>query len=168
MKVVDGHRRSDRLRAAGLGDDVEVLPAQHLGADIGPDPLDPPLSFRRQVHAENDVVRPGQREITEQDGCRYPEPLRRAPPLPVAVQRREVDMSGRPAAAGGGIVDHIVMHQRAGVQQLQRGKEQQHFRIRIPGRHGAPAPIGEGGPQPLPPVEHKILEGGDQNPVVAT
>ena len=102
-----------------------------------------------------------------QDGCRYPELIRRAPPVPVAVQRREVHVGRRPAAAGRGLVDHIVVYQREGVQQFQRGKQQQHTGIGVADCHGAPAPVGEGRPQPLAPAEHEIFEPGDQHAEVA-
>ncbi|PQM48134.1 hypothetical protein C1Y40_01655 [Mycobacterium talmoniae] len=58
---VDPHRRGDRIGAGGLGDDVEVLPAEHLGADIGPHPAHPgvarPAATRRRPRCRR--PRPG-------------------------------------------------------------------------------------------------------------
>ncbi|COX21873.1 Uncharacterised protein [Mycobacterium tuberculosis] len=59
------------------------------------------------------------------------------------MQRRVAQLGGRAAPAGGGTVDQVVVDQRPGVQQFQRGKQQQHIRIGFPTGNGVPAPIGE-------------------------
>ena len=67
--------------------------------------MHPPPRVGRQgglADLRDDVVGPGLRHVTEQDGRRHPELVRRAPPVPVAVQRREAHVGRRPAAAGGG------------------------------------------------------------------
>ena len=97
---VDGHRRRHRRRAAGFGDDVEVLPAEHLGADVGPHPLHTPLRIRGQVGRRDDVVGPHQGEITEQDRRRHPELVGRSAPAAVAVPLGE--QRGAPSAARDG------------------------------------------------------------------
>ena len=130
--------------------------------------LDAALRIRRQIGPEDDVVGPGQGQVTQQDGGRNPEPVRGALPIAAAVQRGEADVNRWLAAAGGGVVDDVVMHQSAGVQQLQRGKQQQHFGIGLRVGHRTPSPIREGGPQPLAAAQHKVFQRRDQGSVVTT
>ena len=134
---VDVHRRRHAGRAAGLGDDVEILPAEHLGADVGPHPLNTSLRVRGQVGGRDDVVGPDQGEIAEQDRRRQPELVR-----PIRCQwRSRCGLGEQPvhrgqAAAGRRVVDHVVVHQRAGMQQLQRGEQTENRRLRPCHRDG--------------------------------
>ena len=73
---VDRHRRRHRLRTAGFRDDVQILPAEHLGADRRRGPPHPPVRIERQIRGRHDVVGPHQCEVAEQDGRRYPELVR--------------------------------------------------------------------------------------------
>ena len=165
---VDGHRRGDRLVGAGLGHDVEVLAAEHLGADVGPDPSHPVVGIVRQVDARDDIVGPRQRQIPDQDRRRHPELVRRPMPLTVAVQCSEQDVRGRPTPARRRAVDHVVVHQSRGVQQFQRGEQQEHLRVGVFARHRPPAPVGERRAQPLAAAEDELLQAGDQGVVVAS
>ena len=97
---VDVHRRRHRRRAAGFGDDVEVLAAEHLGADVGPDPLDPSVRVDGQVGGRDDVVGPHQGEVAEQDRSRQTELLGRADPSAVVVLSAR--RSGAPSAGPDG------------------------------------------------------------------
>ena len=64
----------------------------------------------------------------------------------------EADVRCRAAAAGGRAVHHVVVHQRAGVHELQRCDGAQHRGVvlgGVPVPRPAPAPVGERGPQAL-------------------
>ena len=124
-------------------------------------PLGQPLPLGR-----DDVVGPRLRDVAEQDCRREPELVRRAPPVAVPVHRGEVHMGGGPAAAGRRRVDHVVVHQRECVQQLQRGKQQQRIGIGRLGGDGVPSPVSEDRPQSLAPAEHEIFEPAGQRVVV--
>ncbi len=126
---VDGHRRRHRRRTAGFGDDVEILAAEHFGADVGPDPLNASLRIRGELGGGDDVVGPHQGEIAEQDRRRHPELVGRSAPAAVAVRLGEQPVHGGQAAAGVGVVDHVVVHQGACVQQLQRREQPQDGRV---------------------------------------
>ena len=165
---IDGHRRGDRLRGAGFGDDVEVLAAEQLGADVDPDSPHPASRIGRQIDARDDVVGPRQRQIAEQDGRRNAELFGRPSPLPLAVQRGELHVRGRPTPAGRRAVDHVVVHQRRGVQQFQRGEQQQRLVVGVFARHRTPAPVREGRAKPLPAAEDELFQAGRQAVVVAS
>ena len=86
-----------------------------------------------------------------------------------AVPVGEEPVHGRQPAPGGRRVDHVVVHQRAGVQQLERGEQPQYRRIDgiLDGIcHRAPAPVGERRAQPLTAAQHEFFEGGGQLRVV--
>jgi hypothetical protein len=107
-----------------------------------------------QVGGGDDVVGPHQREVAQQNRRRNPELFGRPVPLAGAVLVGEQPVHGRQPAAGGRGVDHIVVHQRARMQQLKGREQPQHRRIdRILAcvRHRAPAPVGECRAQPFPP-----------------
>ena len=165
---VDGHRRGDRLRGAGLGHDVEVLATEHLGANVGPDPAHSVAGIVRQIDAGDDVIGPRQRQIPEQDRRRHPELIRRSTPLAVAMQGSEPDVCRRPAAASRRAVDHVVVHQRRGMQQLQCREQQQRLFVGVLARYRPPAPVGEGRAQPLAAAEDEVLQAGDQRVIVAS
>ena len=159
------------MRATGFGDDVQELAAEHLGADVGPHPLNAALSVGRQAGFGHDVVGPDQRQVAEQNGRRTAELLRRAPPAAVAVQLGEVHVCGRHAPAGGGVVDDVVVHEGAGVQQFQRREQSQHAVVdRLLGirRHRPVAPVRESRAQPLAAAQDEVLQNGDQPVVVRT
>lgn len=84
------------------------------------------------------------------------------------MQFGEVHVHSRPSATGCGVVDNVVVHQRAGVQQFQCREQQQGLlvdRIVGPGRHRAVTPVGEGRPEPLSAAQDEILEYADQTVV---
>ena len=66
--------------------------------------------------------RPHQQQVAEQDGPRAAEGRRVAQPAGVDVQRLELPVRRRPAAAQVGGVHHVVVHQRADVQQVEAGR----------------------------------------------
>ena len=84
------------------------------------------------------------------------------------MQFGEVHMYGRPSATRGGVVDNVIVNQRAGVQKLQCGEQQQGLlvdRIIGPGSHRAVTPVGEGRPEPLSAAHYEVLEYTDQTVV---
>ena len=90
-------------------------------------------------------------------------------PVAAAVFVGEQPVHGRQPAAGGGGVDHIVVHQRTRVQQLQRREQPQYRRIDgiLDGIcHRTPAPVGERRAQPLTTAQHEFFEGGGELRVV--
>ena len=76
----------------------------------------------RQAAGAQQLVGPGQQQVTEQDGRGGAVLLGVAGPALLAVQRLEGPVRGRPSAAGVGGVHVVVVDQRAGVQQLERGR----------------------------------------------
>lgn len=90
-------------------------------------------------------------------------------PTPGAVQVGEVDVGGRPAAPGRRIVDDVVVHQCAGVQQFQRREQQQdpvvHAGVGLCG-HRPVSPVGERGPHAFAAAQDEVLESCDEPVVV--
>lgn len=82
------------------------------------------------------------------------------------MQLGELAVGGRVAAPGRRRVDHVVVHQCAGMQQLQRGEQQQFVVVGVAAGDGPPAPVGEGRPESLPAGKHEFFEAGDQRLVV--
>ena len=166
---VNGHRRCDRLGAAGLGDDVEILAAEDLGADGAPDPVHAPMRLERQVHRRDDVVGPHQGEIAEQDRRRDAELVRWPVPVAGAVFLGEQAMHRRQPAAGRRGVDDVVVHERAGVKQLERREQAQRLLL-VRGigvfGHRPPAPVCERRTQPLAAAKHELLQGSGQFAIV--
>ena len=157
------------MLTAGFGDDVEVLAAEYLGADVRPDPLHPALTVGRQVRTRDDVVGPNQGQIAEQDRRRPAELVGGPAPAPVAVQIGELHVRGRHTAAGGRVVDHVVVNQRAGVQQFQRGEQPEYpvvDAVLRPGGDRPIAPVRESRTQPLAAAQHEVLQRGDQAVVI--
>ncbi len=101
---VDVHRRGHRFGTAGLRDDIEVLTAEHFGADVAPDLLDPLLRVGRDGCRGDDVVGPRQGQIAGQDGGRQAELPRGS--VPVAVPVPVGEQSGAPSAGRGGWPNH--------------------------------------------------------------
>ena len=79
----------------------------------------------------------------------------------VGVPAGERDVHGRAAAAGGGGVHEVVVHERARLDQLQRGHRAQH---RVDGRavrvaaRAAPAPPRERRADALAPAQHELAQ----------
>ena len=145
-----GHRGVDVGPAAGLHGHVEELPGDHLRAaqveqvERRPDPVP------RQPAAAQHLVGPAQQQVAEQDRRGGAVLLRVAAPAVAAVLGAERAVGGRPAAAGVGGVHVVVVHQRAGVQQLEGGAGADQCRVVGGGRvDGAVAPVAERGPEPL-------------------
>ncbi len=78
-------------------------------------------AVRRQPAAAEQLVGPAQQEVAEQDRRGRAVLLRVAAPAVRAVLRREAAMRGRPTPSGVGGVHVVVVHQRARVEQLERG-----------------------------------------------
>ena len=145
-----GHRRVDVGATAGLHRDVEELPADHLGAAVVEHLERRPPRARRQAAPAQQLVGPGQQQVAEQDRRGGAVLLRVAAPRPRPVRGREGAVRGRAAAAGVGGVHVVVVDQRAGVQQLQRGtRTQQRVLVGRPRAHRPVAPPAEGGPEAL-------------------
>ena len=115
-----GHGGIDVGHAPGLHRDVEELAGDHLGAaavedvERGHDPV------ARQTAVPQQLVGPAQQQVTQQDRGGRAVLLRVAPPAVPPVLGREAAVGRRPAAPGVGGVHVVVVHQGAGVQQLQR------------------------------------------------
>ena len=82
---------------------------------------------------------------------------RTTPVIPASAARRGGRRTGGAARPPAGVaaVHDVVVHQRAGVQQLQRGGRGQDLRAVWPARP-APAPVAERGPQPFPGREQLL------------
>jgi methylenetetrahydrofolate reductase (NADPH) len=73
------------------------------------------------------------------------------------VQLLESAVHRRAAAPGVAVVDHVVMHERTGLQQFQAGGcPHKLFRVRCPGSAGGP--ITERWPDPFAPFEHELAQ----------
>ena len=74
-----------------------------------------------------------------------------APAAPAGARRSNAAVRGRPAAPGVGGVHVVVVHQRAGVQQLERraGPHERVLVRRRPARDRVEAPVAEGRAEPL-------------------
>ena len=90
-----------------------------------------------------------------------PKPGGPAAPGGGGVPAGERDVHGRPAAARGGGVHEVVVHERAGLDQLQRGDGAQHRvdlrTVRVAAR-APPAPPGEGRPDALAAAQHELAQ----------
>ena len=123
------HRGVDVGPAARLHGDVEELAGDHLGAaqveqvERRPDPVP------RQPAAAQHLVGPAQQQVAEQDRGGGAVLLRVAAPAVARGARLERAVGGRPAAAGVGGVHVVVVHQRAGVQQLEGGAGAEQRRV---------------------------------------
>jgi hypothetical protein len=74
---------------------------------------------------------------------------------------REVDVHRGCAAAGGGVVHQVVVHQSAGLDQFQGADRPQHCPgLRVVGgaTRSSPAPPGEGRTQPLAGAEDEVTQ----------
>ena len=109
-----------------------------------------------------ELVGPGQQQIAEQDGDSLSERPRGPPPARRRVPRGEPPVHRRPAPAGVAVVQHVVVHERARVQQLERGRGGEDGRAVGPAG-AAPAPVAERGPQPLAPGQ-RVRRGVDGRP----
>jgi hypothetical protein len=67
------------------------------------------------------VVAPGDEEIAEQDRGGPPERRAVARPAGLRVRRLERTVRGGLSAPGVGVVDDVVVHERGGVEHLERG-----------------------------------------------
>ena len=108
-------------------------------------------------------VGPDHAEVADEHGDGLAEPAGVASVAGGGVLFGERDVRGGPAAAGGGRVHHVVVHQGEGVQQLQRGQRGQHGRQRRGAADGpAPAPVGERGADPLAAGQDGVPRGGGE------
>ena len=69
-----------------------------------------------------EIVAPGHQQVAEQDRARPAEGRGIAGPRVRAVRGLERAMRGGAAAARVGVVDHVVVHERGGVEDLERGR----------------------------------------------
>ena len=101
-----------------LSDHVEVLPDGHLGTH-GLDDGQRPLEGESASPAPWHLDRPHHQQVAEQDCPGPAEGGRVAQPAGICVQGLELAVGGRLAAPNVGGVHHVVVYQRAGVQQLE-------------------------------------------------
>ena len=132
----------------GLAQQVQVLPGDHFRPHQVEHGLAAAQRVGRQAAGVVHLIGPRQQEVAHEDGGTLPERLRRSPPALPGVAGGEQAVQRGPAPAGVAAVHDVVVHQRAGVQQLQRGGRGQDLRAVWPAR-AAPAPVAERGPQPL-------------------
>ena len=98
---------------AGLGGDVQVLPAGHLRPS--PPAAGQPAPRCRRTTLVEQLHRPHQQQVAEQDGAGPPNASGVSPPAPaVACLPCQLDVRSRDARAGVGSVHHVVVHQGAG------------------------------------------------------
>ena len=145
------HRRVDVGRAARLRGDVEELAGDDLAAgqvEVA-ERVEHPLGG--QAAGAQQLVGPAEQQVAEQDRGGGAVLLRARGPAALAVQLLERAVGGRPAAAYVGGVHVVVVHQRAGVQQLERGAGPQQRPARRPAGSATRvvAPPAERRPEPL-------------------
>jgi hypothetical protein len=141
----------DGSAAARLLEEVQVLPGHQLGAHHVVDGLAASDRVVREASGQQDLVRPRQAQVAEQDGRPDAEALRRPEPLGAAVHAGEATVRGGQAAARVGAVHHVVVDEGAGLEEFQRGGcTEGRIVVGSVARGTAKAPVAEGGPQPLP------------------
>ena len=67
---------------------------------------------------------------------------------------------------GGRGIDHVVVHQRARVQQLEGREQPEHVGPGLRAGDGAPTPVGERGPQPFAAAQHELFDRFGEDRVV--
>jgi hypothetical protein len=109
------------------------------------------------------LVGPDHAEVADEHGGGLAEPAGVTSVAGGEVLFGERDVCGGSAAAGGGRVHHVVVHQREGVQQLQRGQRGQHGRQRRGAAdRPAPTPVGERGSDPFAAGQDGLPGGGGE------
>lgn len=146
------------LRPAGLQGYVEHLAGDHLGAHLPPRLPGTGQGGRRHPRVSEHVIGPGERQVADEDRLVHPVVFRRPVPTVRAVAGLEGPVHGRTATPGVGMVDDVVVHQGAGLDELQGTDRVQDLDGPVPcapGRRGAglqyrpdPCP-GEEGTYPL-------------------
>lgn len=124
-------------------------PHDHLGAHRPPLPVQARAVRRTECRLGQQVVRPGERQVTSEDGGRGAEGLRRAVHTRCPVPAGQVDVQGRCASSLHGAVHHVVVDQSARLEQFERGSRSQDGGGVSRAARGAPAAVGERGAQPL-------------------
>ena len=150
--------------------EIEELTAEHLGPHCRPHRRQPGRCCLGEGRLADHVVRPGQREVAEQDGDRITEVGRVARPRSAAMPIGEGDVHRRPTAPGMRRVDDVVVNQRARLNQLERGTDPQHDRGIRTGRVASGAqPTGpcECRPNALAATEHELFQVVDRNREIA-
>ncbi len=144
------HRRLDVRRAAGLHRDVEELAGDHLAARVVEGGQRGHHPVGRQPAAAQQLIGPAQQQVAEQDRRGRAVLLGVTAPAGLAVCGREGTVGGGPSAAGVRGVHVVVVHQRAGVQQLEGGaRAQQGVLVGYVGRDRAVSPPAERRAEPL-------------------
>lgn len=125
-----------------LGAQVEDLAAVHLGAYRMPVAAGSPPGCAVQEPRLRQLTRPNQQLVTEQYGHGTPELRWIAHAVLAAMPVLELSVGCRPAAAGVGVVQHVVVDEHAHVQQLDRGD-----RLPIPASGASRSPAAATKPQ---------------------
>ena len=135
---------------AGLGDDVEVLPAQRMSAHTR---HSAPQALRHRDGRAWKTMSSAQASArSPSSGRRRPEPLRRASPAPVAVQRREADVVVGLLWEESSITSSCTSAQACSSSSAENNSNTSGSGSPVA---APPAPIGEGGPKPLAPSSTK-------------
>ena len=141
--------------APGVVDQVGELPDGQLAAQrVVPGPA-PAQRRRAETAVAQQLFRPHQAQIGEQDRSRFTEALGRAAQPLGAVPVGEARVDGRAAAAQRGPVHNVVLQQGEGVHQFGAGRGAQRRVAFL--RAAQPAKVGEGGPDELP-ASHELGE----------
>ena len=121
-------------------------------------PSPAPIRSQPKPAAPEQLVGPGQQQVTEQDRGRGAVLRRGAGPAGPPVRRLERPVRRGPAAAGVGGVHVVVVDQGAGVQQLERraGPEQRGLLVGSRRRDGPEAPVAERRAEPLAPGDRAV------------
>jgi len=101
-----------------------------------------------QLRGREHLVRPRQAQVAQQHRCAHAEALGVAEPGLAAVQAGEAAMDGRLPAAGVAAVHHVVVDQRARLEQLERGGGGDDS-VAVVAARTAKAPVAERRTQPL-------------------
>ena len=137
----------------GLGGHIQVLPAGHLGPHRLGDGQRAGQHRRREPGLLQHLHRPHHQQVAEQDRPGPTEGLGITEPPIGQMQTLELPVRGGVATTGVRAVHHVVVDQRAGVQQLETGGGREHgverglVVLRSGGGHVPPR--AEGRPQAL-------------------
>nr|BBJ48649.1 hypothetical protein SAVMC3_12780 [Streptomyces avermitilis] len=136
LEAGGAHRAGLGMRRGRLALDVQVLPGHHFHPQAAPHLAHPAPRVRCQVGVRHHVVRPGESQVSGEDRGRLTEACARGGQDGVGVLGTHVRVQRGPAAAQPGAVHHVVVHQRARLDEFEGGTDPQ-GRLRPGGRSAA-------------------------------